>query len=65
MNISKYISYIEATKSDTAIRKGIENIPNPEQLANMKYVATEIIETTSPTSLLAGFMLIPSSGRSS
>lgn len=38
--ISKYISWNEATKSPTAIRLGLENVPNPEQLENMKRVAT-------------------------
>ena len=32
MRISKYLTYNEAVKSKTAIRKGIENKPNEEQL---------------------------------
>lgn len=36
--ISKYISYIEATKSNTAIKAGIDNTPNKIQLENMKRV---------------------------
>lgn len=42
--ISKHISYAEATKSSTAIRLGIDNTPNDEQLANMKLVAEEVFE---------------------
>jgi hypothetical protein len=44
MNISKYVTYIEATKSETAIRKGIENEPNEEQLEAMKYVAENVFD---------------------
>jgi zinc D-Ala-D-Ala carboxypeptidase len=44
MNISKYITYEEAIKSPTAKRLGIENEPTPEQLENMKHVATEIFD---------------------
>lgn len=42
--ISKYLTYAEATKSDTATRLNIDNTPNAEQLANMKHVATEIFD---------------------
>lgn len=42
--ISKYLSYKEAIKSPTALRLGIENEPNPEQLENMRYVAREIFD---------------------
>lgn len=42
--ISKYLSYDEAVKSPNAKRLGIENEPNPEQLANMKFVAIEIFD---------------------
>jgi zinc D-Ala-D-Ala carboxypeptidase len=44
MNISKYLSYEESIKSPNAKRLGIDNEPNPEQLANMRYVATEIFD---------------------
>ena len=43
-NISKNISYIEATKSLTAIRFGIDNTPNKEQLCNMKILAEKIFQ---------------------
>lgn len=43
-NISKHISYLEATTSQTAIRNGVKNIPNKKELANMKLVAEKLFE---------------------
>ena len=43
-NISKHISFSEATKSNTAIKKGISNIPNESQLQNMKLIAEKVFE---------------------
>lgn len=43
-NISKHISFKEATFSQTAIRLGIDNIPNSIQLENMKRVALKCYE---------------------
>ena len=43
-NISKHISYKEATKSQTATRKGISNKPTEWQLKNMQLVANECFE---------------------
>ena len=42
--ISKHISYIEATHSNTATRKGITNAPSELQIENMKRIAEEIFE---------------------
>ena len=42
--ISKNITYNEAVHSNTAKRKGIENIPNAFQLANMKLLAEKVFE---------------------
>ena len=42
--ISAHISYREGVYSTTATRKGINNTPNDEQLANMELVAEEIFE---------------------
>ena len=42
--VSEHISYKEATHSITAIRKGIKNIPNNEQLANMELLAEKVFE---------------------
>ncbi len=42
--ISKHITYKEATRSNTAIRKGIKNEPNSEQLLAMKTVAEKCFE---------------------
>lgn len=43
-NISAHITYLEATASPTALRMGIVNEPNVEQLANMKLVAEKCFE---------------------
>ena len=43
-NISKHISYREATRSNTALRRGIENIPDVEELENMKLIAEKVFE---------------------
>ena len=42
--ISKHITYKEATKSDTAIRKGINNSPTPEIIERMQLVAEKVFE---------------------
>jgi zinc D-Ala-D-Ala carboxypeptidase len=42
--ISKYISYDEATVSQTATRKGIKNTPTAAELARMKNVAEKIFD---------------------
>ena len=44
MRISKHISYKEAVHSATAKRRGIENVPNDNQLDNMYKVAEFIFE---------------------
>lgn len=44
MNISKYLTLDEATKSPNAMRLGIANLPDDKQLANMKHVASEIFD---------------------
>lgn len=44
MIISKYVTYEEATVSQTAIRKKISNKPSLEQLANMESVAENIFD---------------------
>jgi len=43
-NISKHISYKEGTYSNTATRRGIDNIPNKEQLSNMEIIAEKVFE---------------------
>jgi hypothetical protein len=42
--ISKHITYVEATHNQTAIRHKKENIPNNEQLASMRLTAQKIFE---------------------
>ena len=44
MGVSKHISNKESVYSRTALRLGIENKPNKEQLANMKLLAEEVFE---------------------
>lgn len=42
--ISKHISYKEATHSATALRRGLDNTPNDEQLKCMEEVAENLFE---------------------
>ena len=42
--ISKHISYIEATRSQTATRLGIENVPSKEVIEAMELVANKCFE---------------------
>jgi len=44
MKITEHVSYREATKSNTAIRKGIENIPSGEQMENIKLLCEKVFE---------------------
>ena len=43
-NISKHISYKEAVTSATALRRGLDNIPGPEQLKCMQEIARDLFE---------------------
>ncbi len=42
--ISKYLTIGDAIKSETAIRKGIDNSMNEAQLLNAKYIATRVYD---------------------
>ena len=42
--ISEHISYKEGVYSITAIRRGIDNTPDDDQLSNMELVAEEVFE---------------------
>jgi hypothetical protein len=44
MRISKHLTLLELTKSDTAIRMKIDNNPTPEHLENLKRVANNVFE---------------------
>jgi hypothetical protein len=44
MNISKHITFAEATKSNTATRLGINNNPSPEIIETMKTTAENVFE---------------------
>lgn len=43
-NISKYITYLEATTSQTASRKSIDNTPSNAELINMQLVAIRVFD---------------------
>lgn len=43
-NISAHITYAEATRSEMAIRHGLDNTPNSSILVNMRLVAENIFE---------------------
>jgi len=43
-NISKHLSYKEATHSNTAKARKIDNTPSPDTLVKMKYVAENVFE---------------------
>ena len=42
--ISKHITYKEGTRSVTALRLGIENVPNDYELQNMELIAEKVFE---------------------
>lgn len=42
--ISNHVSYREVVRSDTAKRKGISNVPNTKQLANIKTLCKKVFE---------------------
>ena len=44
MMLSKHFSLSELTKSDTAIRKGIDNTPNDQEVENLILLCNEILE---------------------
>ena len=44
MNLSRNFTLSELTKSDTAIRKGINNNPSPEQIEKLKTLCEKILQ---------------------
>jgi|TARA_R110000803_G_scaffold113317_2_gene181670 zinc D-Ala-D-Ala carboxypeptidase len=44
MKLSKNFSLKELTRSQTAIRKGIDNAPNSEQLVNLTVLAQQVLQ---------------------
>lgn len=44
MKVTEHVSYKEVIKSNTAIRKGIENIPSGEQMEKIKLLCENIFE---------------------
>jgi len=59
MKLSGNFTLGEMVKSQTALRKGIDNTPEPEHIANMKAVCMNILE---PVREFFGLPIIPSSG---
>jgi hypothetical protein len=60
MQLSKYITLQEAIKSNTATVLQIQNIPNSEQIANLKLVCTEVFDKVrehfgKPIGITSGF----------
>jgi len=49
MKISNYITLEQACKSETAIRKGIDNVPNAEQLEAMKLLCEKVYDPLCKT----------------
>lgn len=58
VHISEFISFEEATKSPTALRLGIDNEPDTEQLENMRHVAQKVFD---PVRKFVGGPLLASS----
>ena len=44
MNLSTNLSLLEVTKSQTAVRHGIDNTPNAAQLENLKRVSEKVFQ---------------------
>ena len=44
MELTRNFTLSELTKSDTAIRKGINNNPNPEQIEKLKILCEKILQ---------------------
>lgn len=62
MNLSPKVSLLSATKSDTAIRFGIDNTPNQVQLENMIRVSDKVIEpilSRYPMAFVSSFFRSP------
>lgn len=59
MMLSEHFSLSELTKSDTAIRKGIDNTPNDQEVENLILLCNEILE---PVREHYGIPFAPNSG---
>ena len=44
MKISEHLDLAEITRSDTAKRLGIDNVPTPEHIENLKKLAENVFE---------------------
>ena len=54
LNISAHVTYQEATHSDTAVARGINNTPDDSTLEKMKLVAEKVFE---PVRIFLGMMI--------
>ena len=64
MKLTANITLDELTKSQVAERKGINNNPNPQQIENLKALATNILQPVrshydKPLIISSGFMTLP------
>lgn len=59
ISLSPHFSYAELIKSQTAARLGISNIPGPQEIDNLRRVATGILE---PVRMHFRRAVVPSSG---
>lgn len=59
MNLSKNFTLAEFTKSQTALRQGIDNTPGPEHLENAKALFENVVQTVrekfGPTTINSGY----------
>jgi zinc D-Ala-D-Ala carboxypeptidase len=44
VNLSRHFTYEELVYSETAVRRGIANIPDPEHLINLKLLCEKVLE---------------------
>ena len=60
MQLSKHFTLEEMTRSMTAVRKGIDNIPGPGEIKNLGNLCYEVLEPTrahfdKPLSISSGY----------
>ena len=57
MNLSKNFTLIEFTKSQTALRMGIDNTPNDEHLSNAKKLFENVVQAVKAKQLILKFQV--------
>ena len=58
MNLTRNFSLLELTKSDTAIRKGIDNNPNADQIEKLKALSENILLKNYIQILIKNYQLL-------